>query len=111
MGSNPPGPYHHWLDDAAQMGLMLYRMRNDSKRERLQQQRHPAPPPHQHPQSPPAASAPPPTPGGRMVPVLQYPPLVQEPTPRTAAALQTPTVVHRGGTNAVAGINSIQSLD
>ena len=37
MERRPPQPndaYQHWLDDAAQMGLMLYRMRNDSKRER-----------------------------------------------------------------------------
>ena len=41
MNPPPPSPsarpdaYQHWLDDAANMGLMLFRMRNDSKREGL----------------------------------------------------------------------------
>lgn len=29
----PEAAYQHWMDDAANMGLMLFRMRNDSKRE------------------------------------------------------------------------------
>ena len=34
--TSAPLPYEHWLDDTANLGLMLYRMRNDS---RLQQHR------------------------------------------------------------------------
>lgn len=82
-GSHPPGvpqlitpvPYQHWLDDAANMGLMLYRMRNDSKRERIQRQ---------HP-----SSGTPPRPSPLPIPDPPYA------TPRTAQALQTPTVATR----------------
>ena len=33
-------PYEHWLDDTAQLGLMLYRMRNDSRLQQHRQQGH-----------------------------------------------------------------------
>lgn len=80
---NPPVvAYQHWLDDAANMGLMLYRMRQDSKRERLIQPRvHTRPPPVHHPDPPPPL----PTPNARS----------RDTTPRTDRALQTPTVATR----------------
>ena len=66
-----PIPYQHWLDDAAQMGLMLYRMRNDSKRERVLR--------NQPPVVIRTTTNPPPAGPARA-------------TPRTSAALQVPTV-------------------
>lgn len=74
--STAPHPtlYQHWLDDAAQMGLMLYRMRNDSKRERMLRS-------HQRP------------PLQHVVPQPVPRPLPRaEDTPRRTAALQVPTV-------------------
>lgn len=62
-------PYQHWLDDAAQMGLMLFRMRQDSRRERLLDGR------HRHRRETPDPK-----------------PVVIVATPRTSAALQIPTV-------------------
>lgn len=115
----PPGPYQHWLDDAANMGLMLFRMRNDSKREGIvaRQQSSGTPPgtpppvvlsPQGHrvgttppePFSPsgrhgtppipiPGIPSPPPPPHGRP-PISPSNP--QNVTPRTGLALQTPTV-------------------
>ena len=106
MDSHSKDAYQHWLDDAAQMGLMLYRMRNDSKRENMQPRSTPPPPP------PPAVSGrppvyrqvlrttshhPPPPPSPVVVPT--QPPYAQstpahsrDTTPRTQRAIQTPTV-------------------
>lgn len=51
--NNPTGgdPFSHWLDDAAYMGLMLFRMRNDSKRERALHRPPPVPAPAHQPTS------------------------------------------------------------
>lgn len=73
---NRPDAYQHWMDDAAHMGLMLYRMRQDSKRERLLREAHHH---HHNPQ--------------RSTPLPAAPKV--DPTPRTSAALQTPTVATR----------------
>lgn len=95
-----PTAYQHWLDDAANMGLMLYRMRNDSKRERYVQPRATGPVP------PPPPPVPPLTTGSAPIPMAVPPmerrhphhhhrapaPVAQEITPRTSRALQTPTV-------------------
>lgn len=117
-----PDPYQHWLDDAANMGLMLFRMRHDSKRERLIPSR-PGSPMGFPPGSPQQARAGPnqrPTGGGsasgnappaprsghrhphdgrpgvppapNTPPALQPLALVDNATPRTSRALQTPTV-------------------
>lgn len=94
-----PDPYQHWLDDAANMGLMLFRMRNDSKRERIVT-RLPTPVGSRHgspsgpPMSPQQPPQPPPPPSRhrshRQAPVATAPP--PDATPRTSRALQTPTV-------------------
>ena len=77
-GATPP-PYQHWLDDAAQMGLMLYRMRNDSKRERMFRNHPPMVVRTSPPAPPPSSPAP-------------QPMVLRDATPRTSAALQVPTV-------------------
>lgn len=87
--SIPDAAYQHWLDDAANMGLMLYRMRQDSRRERLLRGG------HHHPSSgtPPRVKPPLVVPDPPVV-VPPSPAAVasSDPTPRTSAALQTPTV-------------------
>lgn len=105
--TNHTDPYQHWLDDAAQMGLMLYRMRNDSKRERIVAM--PTSPPahghhqhqrrvvnhHQHqPMSSPHSSGAPP-------PQSQGPSDHLNATPRTTQALQTPTVATSSNTTSL----------
>jgi hypothetical protein len=98
-----PVAYQHWLDDAANMGLMLYRMRNDSKRERMvgpPRVQNNAPPSPAPPQTP--ASSPIPMATRRQHPVdhphrhrayeTPSPMRLREVTPRTSRALQTPTV-------------------
>ena len=81
----PRSDYQHWLDDAAQMGLILYRMRNDSKRERLLRDEGHAP--LRNPPDPVRRTTAPPPP-----PPITVPPLpLTDPTPRTSA-LQVPTV-------------------
>lgn len=105
-----PDPYQHWLDDAANMGLMLFRMRNDSKREGIVQQRTPpgTPPVVMSPKSDRGRGPGTPPPRGSSVPTqppyaqhqphtnpLQVPPLAyqhRDTTPRTNQALLTPTV-------------------
>lgn len=80
--------YQHWLDDAANMGLMLYRMRQDSKRERLLRGG------HHHPSGTPSHRVKPPlvVPDPPIVPPSPVVVVSSDPTPRTSAALQTPTV-------------------
>lgn len=96
MEPNPHGPprpdaYQHWLDDAASMGLMLYRMRNDSKRERLLMSR--GRPSHQPPPSSPINLATTPLVVPKPEPVRMVQPIpIPNATPRTSRALQTPTV-------------------
>ena len=106
---SPPAPYEHWLDDAAQMGLMLYRMRNDSKRERMLQRRSRPPPPP--PAGPPTRPIPPyyGIPEGYAYPVTGTPAVPSaapvssgtpqysyrsstDVTPRTTQALHTATI-------------------
>ena len=87
MERRPPQPndaYQHWLDDAAQMGLMLYRMRNDSKRERIVRVHHRQYPPLRDPPDPQRIVVQPPPPP-------HVSPGHDTTTPRTAA-LQIPTV-------------------
>lgn len=93
-------PYQHWLDDAAQMGLMLYRMRNDSKRERLTTTTPPAgsggPPrgrPVYHHRMP--LVTPQPVPVVPSQPEVGTPAHSRDTTPRTQQALHTPTVATR----------------
>jgi hypothetical protein len=120
------GPYQHWLDDAANMGLMLFRMRNDSKRERIltpstspQRGTPPVspPPPMSIPREPPPfehhhhRGTPPPT-SHPLSPTRHHhhqrsaaPQPPQEVTPRTNRALQTPTVATHstGGSHSTHG--------
>lgn len=91
--------YQHWLDDAAQMGLMLFRMRHDSKRERILSQ---SPPPSRMvpttPPSNPVVSPPARHQSQRVPPIRtrneERVSMVTslDATPRTTAALNTPTV-------------------
>ena len=84
----PPGPYEHWLDDAAQMGLMLYRMRNDSKRERMLQRRIRPPQVPPPPQPPPPSRPIPPYYG---IPEGYAYPVVGTPAVPVAAPVSSPT--------------------
>lgn len=96
VGTNQTVPYQHWLDDAANMGLMLYRMRNDSKRERLAT--HPVARHHQHHRGIPPTPPPPPPPNSPPLSPLPVRPLpvLDTPTPRSEA-LQIPTVATASG--------------
>lgn len=76
-----PDPYQHWMDDAANMGLILYRMRQDSKRE----QRMPSSSPPPTPPNPPA------TPKSSPIPIRPTP-VLASPTPHNhARSAQSPT--------------------
>lgn len=109
----PEAAYQHWMDDAANMGLMLFRMRNDSKREGIlsrggsPQPRSGAGTPPPPPSSPPPLSPPrhhtnhpvqpPPPPNQHHHHHRPSTPKQQQhhhpdATPRTNRALQTPTV-------------------
>lgn len=90
--SPPPGAkpeaYQHWMDDAANMGLMLFRMRNDSKREGIVERQ------RQSSGTPPGTPPPVLSPQGRRVGTSPPPPLFspkgQQMRPRQSSSSPIP---------------------